>query len=390
MNNRFAVIGLNFGDEGKGLVVDYLCSQYLAYETLVVRYSGGQQAGHTVLRDNVRHTFSNFGSGALYKVPSYWSEKCTVDPVGLYNELHTLLEKGIKPILYINNKCPITTPYDIYYDEFLHNTTFGYVSCGVGYGTTLQREENHYSLLFEDLFFPKVLRMKLDLIKQYYSYLIEKDGYCKENRINEIDVNYFCDVVYFIIKSHFISKIKGEEYLSDGYRNIIYESSQGLLLDKNIGFYPYVTRSNVGCKSLDNSKDGIDVYYVTRAYTTRHGFGPWAKENIYHNIKSDENENNVTNKFQGEFKRSLLDLDLLKYSLVKDIDFRNGNNLVITCLDHVENEWRFIYENQIVYCINEKEFINSIVKILNEGSIFNKILISKSPDSRNIYDHHIN
>ncbi len=75
MSNR-AVIGLGFGDEGKGVVTEYLCSQDPEH-TVVVRFSGGQQAGHKVCKGDTEHIFSNFGSGTLSGCPTYWSEHCT-------------------------------------------------------------------------------------------------------------------------------------------------------------------------------------------------------------------------------------------------------------------------------------------------------------------------
>jgi adenylosuccinate synthase len=117
-----AVIGLGFGDEGKGKVVSSLCSQSPDHDKIVVRYCGGHQAGHRVLlNDGSSHVFSHFGSGTLQGVPTYWSQFCTVDPMGLLNELDILLNKipifsTDKIRLYIDAKCPITTPY-----EKIHN-----------------------------------------------------------------------------------------------------------------------------------------------------------------------------------------------------------------------------------------------------------------------------
>ena len=119
MSKRIAVIGLGFGDEGKGMVTDYLCSQ--SRNPLVIRFSGGHQAGHTVRRDGISHTFANFGCGTLQGVPTYWSSGCTVDPVGLLNELKLLAyEMGddvFNVKLYVNNECPVTTPYDMLYNR---------------------------------------------------------------------------------------------------------------------------------------------------------------------------------------------------------------------------------------------------------------------------------
>src|SRR5690606_12238557 len=105
-----AVIGIGFGDEGKGITTDFLCSR--SRNPIVVRFSGGHQAGHTVVLNGVRHVFSNFGSGTLRGAPTYWAKYCTVNPIGIINELDSLIKKGITPKLYIDEKCPITTPYD--------------------------------------------------------------------------------------------------------------------------------------------------------------------------------------------------------------------------------------------------------------------------------------
>ena len=106
-----AVIDCGFGDSGKGKVVSYFCSYF--DHPLVIRFSGGQQAGHhVVLPDGPEHVFSNFGSGTLQGIPTYWSKYCTVDPVGILNELDILKDKGVEPKLYIDSFCPVTTPYE--------------------------------------------------------------------------------------------------------------------------------------------------------------------------------------------------------------------------------------------------------------------------------------
>ena len=102
-------------------------------------------------------------------------------------------------------------------------------------------------------------------------------------------------------------------------------------------------------------------------------------EDIGHNIKKNPNETNILN-FQGEFRRTLLDLDLLEYAIMKDNSTAESKSLVITCLDHVENEWRFTYKKQIVHSLTESDFINKIGRILG----FERIYISKSDEYKNI------
>lgn len=368
-----AVIGLGFGDEGKGITTDYLCS--LSDNPLVVRFSGGQQAGHNVVLNGVSHVFSNFGSGSLRGAPTYWAKYCTVEPTGLINELDILIKKGVSPRLYIDDKCPITTPYDIYSNHVLEvGNKHG--SCGLGVGATINREENHYSLTFGDLFYPSVFNMKMEAIRKFYGF----KGVVNLDRFYEcINIIPMCDN----IKPIFSEKWTYPTYnIPEDSDDIILEGSQGLLLDQSIGFFPHVTRSNTGSKNILDAKFNPELYMITRAYQTRHGNGPMTNENTPHNIAADPEETNVYNAHQGNFRRTLLDLDLLSYGISKDEYVRTdgSKNLVITCLDHVEDEYRFTHKGRIEYCSNEGEFVERINSILG----FKNVYISKSRESKNI------
>jgi len=359
-----AVIGLGFGDEGKGLFTDYLCSQSI--NPLVIRFSGGQQAGHTVVSNGIRHVFSNFGAGTLRGAPSYFSKYCTINPVGIVNELSVLLDKGINPLLFIDADCAVTTPYDIKYNQA--NNKHG--SCGVGVGATINREEQYYSLTFGDLFYPWVLETKLKLIKDFYA------DYA------ELDISHFLECCAIITHSVHIEKTHG---IPKNNYSHIFEGSQGLLLDKNIGFFPHVTRANTGTPNILPllGHDALSVYLITRAYQTRHGAGPLSNETIPHNISKNPNETNINNPYQGELRTALLDVSLLEYAINKDDYIRTATNkyLVITCLDHIQNEYRFTYQNAIVYSKDQAEFISKIASILNIHNIY----ISASDDSNNIH-----
>lgn len=341
-----AVIGLGFGDEGKGQTVNYLCQANPI--DLVVRFNGGHQAGHTVINHGVRHVFSNFGSGTLQGIDTYWSKFCTIDPVGIYNEYKALKEKGFTPVLYIDSKCPVTTPYDKRANQMNQiNRDDGTV--GVGYGTTLQREENYYSLLFKDLFYEPVMKEKIRLIEQYYHGGLKLDKFYEA-----IDfIKYHCYKVDSIPDCN----------------NYLLEGAQGLLLDQHYGFFPNVTRSNTGSKNIQElfpNKD-INFYLVTRAYQTRHGNGFMTNENIPHNIKLKDNETNVYNEYQKKFRYSLLDVDLIKYAIASDEFIRQSKKrFVITCLKDIKNDYKFTYKENIYKCSDEKDFIRLIVNLFRE------------------------
>ena len=349
-----AVIGAGFGDEGKGLFTDYLCRS--AEQPLVIRFSGGQQAGHTVIFDGVRHVFSNFGAGTLQGVPCYFSRFCTIDPVGIVNELDTLLAQGAEPLLYIDGACPVTTPYDICYNQQHHP----HGSCGVGVGATLNREEHFYSLTFADLFYPWVLETRLELIKEFYQ------GY------TDVVLEDFLQCCSLISRSPWVEMSRGIP--SGQFSDYIYEGSQGLLLDQHYGFFPYVTRSNTGTKNILSlcGEHSPELYLITRAYQTRHGKGPLSHEALPHNIKKNPLETNICNPFQGEFRRSLLDLSLLEYALARDnlIAADLNKSLVITCLDHMRDEYRFILNGQIIHCDNEQDFVQRIAEQLRIRTVY--------------------
>ena len=359
MNSK-AVIGLGFGDEGKGLTTNFLCLQNP--DALVVRYSGGQQAGHTVVLDGKRHVFSNFGSGTLNGNPTYWSKYCTVDPFGLYNELQILLKLGAVPFIYIDGKCPITTPMDKLRNQM---TSFVNGTCGVGVGTTIQREEQFYSLLFEDLFHPSILDIKLKIFRN------------KMPEVSDEQIDVFKHCAKYITEHHNIRLTYG----IPKNNGLIFEGSQGLLLDQHYGFFPHVTRSNTGSTNIAELGYIPEFFCITRAYQTRHGNGPMTNDTILQKFELNPLETNVFNEFQGEFRVSLLDLDLLKYGIMKDpLISRHRDNLVITCLDQVQNDLRFTQDGKQYQCENELEFAKLICISLE----FKHLWISSSDESHNL------
>lgn len=377
MKNKI-IIGLGFGDEGKGLVTDYLCSKSKT-NPIVIRFSGGHQVGHTVVSDFTRHVFSNFGSGTFRGVPTYWSKFCTVEPIGLLNELDVLLSEGISPLLYIDEKCPITTPYDILSNQMEYSNG----SVGVGFGETIDRELHLYSLTFFDLFYPEILESKVEKIKEYYYDKWEKKNENKAWSFRLYNINPFLEDCRKLINT--INIVKTDQ-TPRGYDERIYEGSQGLLLDQHYGFYPNVTWSNTGTKNIKELYDQFykdsEIYLVTRAYQTRHGNGFMTNEQISHNIKENPLETNKSHKYQGEFRRTLLDVSLLEYAINKDDYIRNTENkiLVITCLDHIETDYRFTYKGDIIICKNENDFIKKISYILGIKNIY----LSHSDNSKNI------
>lgn len=370
------IIDAGFGDSGKGIVTDWLCSS-ASKPALVVRHSGGHQCGHTVVDGKFRHVFSNFGSGSFRGVPTWWSRFCTVEPRGFMNELEILTAKGVDPEIYIDARCPVTTPYDIVANQHRHRLTY-HGSCGVGFGATMQREEDFYSLVFCDLYFPDILQEKLRNIRNYY-------------RVQGVDVDSVCEENFLASCADMVNASNIKKEHPSRIQDYIFEGSQGLLLDQHFGFFPHVTRSNTGTKNaLDlltrdfNQFYCLDeIYLVTRAYQTRHGAGWMSNQHITHKILENPNETNKDHKYQGTFRRTLLDVTLLEYAINRDKCIQDSDNkrLVLTCLDHiVDDGYRFTYRGELITSSCENEFVGKISEILEIKDVF----LSHSEDSKNI------
>ena len=350
--NTSIVLGLGYGDEGKGLTTSYLCS--LSKNSLVVRFNGGHQAGHTVVHNRVRHIFSSFGSGTLLGVPTFWSKFCTFYPIAVLNEYAVLKEKGIEPKLYVDPLSPVTTPFDIS-DNQESERDNQHGSVGVGFGSTLKRQEAYYKLYFQDLFFPSVLKEKLDHIIDFYYQKIYKPSLIEEKKQN------FIRVVETLKKQKFLHSKNDMNFF--GFDHIIFEGAQGILLDIDFGFFPNVTRSNTTSKNAiqiikENDLDrSPEIYYVTRSYQTRHDKGFMTNEGseegststdkyLYSDIKQNEKETNIFGTWQGKFRKGILDIEMLNYALTCDMNFSSGytSNLVVTCLDQTGDEFLVIHK----------------------------------------------
>ena len=333
------VLGLVFGDEGKGSFANYRCS--IANNPLVIRFSGGHQVSHTVVVGDKRHVFSNFGSGTFQGAPTYWSEFCTLSPTGILKEGNALREMGVTPKLFINSNAMVTTPFDILQNHRLEEKN-NHGSVGVGFGTTIQRNEDHFHLYARDLLYPKIRDEKLRLIINTY-YKLNFNP--KDEHQHATTKKLYDDFLFAC------SDLVGRYQIVDNFvglldHEFIFEGSQGIMLDTDYGFFPHVTRSSTTSKNVfelinkyNLPCDDIQTYYVTRAYQTRHGNGYMTNEGMDTSyIKENPKETNVDG-FQGEFRKTVLDLDLLKYAV--DCDrYHNPTGvsrkgIVITCLDQV-------------------------------------------------------
>lgn len=381
-NESHIVLGLGFGDEGKGLRTSNLVGQALtkSQKPLVIRFSGGHQAGHTVKVGDTRHVFSSFGSGTLQGTPTYWSAYCPFSPNSLIVEAKRLTEKGVAPKLYVDKLAPVTTPFDVLLNR-LKEEINNHGSCGAGINETIHRNTTPYKLYAKDLEFPYVVKEKLKSIEFYY---INQVREILDSRAFSADLRtrYLSDILGGDVSEKFIeacNKINGFDITMIDFHSIksnfdcfIFEGSQGILLDEEIGFFPNVTRGRTCSKNAIQFISGHNlptptVHYVTRAYQTRHGNGPMSKEGVEINLTNNADETNVLNRYQGSFKVAPMDMDLINYAITSDKAYSVGfpSTLTITCLDQVSDD----------YLVQLKPQIASLTHL------FKEVLGSYSPDS---------
>lgn len=364
------IVGLSFGDEGKGNFTNYLCSH--SNKPIVIRYSGGQQAGHTVIHNGVKHIFSNFGSGTLQGIPTYFTEHTSIYLNTMFTELKILKEKGINPILKLHPLAKVTTPFDVAYGK-ARESKVRHGSCGVGIGSTMDRQENTgYKLYAIDFLNNDVFMAKLESISNYYKNKV-KDTDLEEYYYNNIDLEEFIEN-YKNIKGVFT--VIDYDHLTK-YEELIFEGAQGIMLDREHGIFPNVTYANTTCKNAveicNKLKINYDVFYITRCYQTRHGQG-WMSNTEDIELINNEEEINILNEWQGNFRVKELDYDLLKWSMNVNSLYCDKwpCNLVVTCLDQRPD-----------FKLNIKR-IDGGFKYVDNIGFFSNVYLSSSPESNNI------
>jgi adenylosuccinate synthase len=329
------VIDLGFGDSGKGVVTDFL--SHFSFDTIVVRFSGGQQAGHNVVIDEKSHIHSNFASGALAGYPSYFSEHTSFYLNTLSVEKVALMDKGGSTELYIHPLAKVTTPYDVAYNRALELTK-NHGSCGLGIAATHKRNEAGYKLHTIDLMHNELFEKKLRQIALYYNEKVMLEGLNIEVYKNYLNQNLR---IFKHLAKHYLDYLQMKDYqLLRDFKDVVFEGSQGIMLDMDHGIFPNVTWGNTTSKNAIEicMKTGLEVphvYYVTRCYSTRHGVGWMPNEGGVVLVNAVE-PTNTNNEWQKEFRVGELDYELLKYAIMVDTIYSDmcRKSLVVTCLDH--------------------------------------------------------
>jgi adenylosuccinate synthase len=276
------LLGLQWGDEGKGKIVDYLTKDY----NIIARFQGGPNAGHTLEFDGIKHVLHTIPSGIFHKEAiNVVGNGVVIDPVIFQKELTALSKFNIdfKKSLLISRKAHIILPTHRLLDA-ASETSKGKAKIGStlkGIGPTYMDKTGRNGIRIGDL--------ELDSWKDKYRQLANKHQDLIE--FYNVDVQYnlkeleheFFEAVEAIKSLTFIDS---EDYLHNAQTNnqtILAEGAQGSLLDIDFGTYPFVTSSNTtaagACTGLGIAPNKIkDVYGIFKAYTTRVGSGPFPTE----------------------------------------------------------------------------------------------------------------
>jgi adenylosuccinate synthase len=324
-----AVVGLGYGDEGKGATVDWLCSVggvSRAGVSAVVRYNGGGQAAHNVIAGGVHHTFRQLGSGTLAGIPTHLSRNHRLDVEQVVAEALQLERKGCTDVLAgvsVHPAALLVTPVHEAANRArerargvnrhgstglgIGETTFYAEATRLGlrvgevYGnTTCPSDADGIAPCANDLRDRRRLTSRLDDLMRFYAPLgIEVDS---------------VDVMANMLIEHGDLVTLGDDltrYLDSG--EVIFEGAQGALLDEDVGFHPYTTWSSPLPDAVQRlTGHRPTVVGVTRTFHTRHGAGPFPSEDEGLAVDGDHNG---TGEWQGVFRFGRLDLGMLRYGI---------------------------------------------------------------------------
>lgn len=282
MGKNVVVLGTQWGDEGKGKIVDLLTQD----AQVVVRYQGGHNAGHTLKINGVKTVLRLIPSGMLRPhVTCYIANGVVLSPQALLTEITELEQRGVKvrERLRISLACPLILPCHVALDKAreLHMGNAAIGTTGRGIGPAYEDKIARRALKVSDLFHPERFTQKLTALLDYHNFVLTQ--YFKQPPVElqpllddafkwaEELRSMVCDVSTCL-----------HEHREQG-DNILFEGAQGVFLDIDHGTYPFVTSSNTCVGSVINGAGFGPKYLdyvlgVTKAYTTRVGGGPFPTE----------------------------------------------------------------------------------------------------------------
>jgi adenylosuccinate synthase len=282
MGRNVVVIGTQWGDEGKGKVVDLLTDRAAA----VVRFQGGHNAGHTLVIDGEKTVLHLIPSGILrHNVQCFIGNGVVLEPHALLQEVIGLEERGVpvRERLHISPACPLILPYHVQLDlareEARGSQKIG--TTGRGIGPAYEDKAARRGVRLGDLFYWQAFAAKLSEVMEYHNFMLEK--YYKSQPVDFAETLDQCAVVAEQIQPMVRDIVPMLHELREAGESILFEGAQGALLDVDLGTYPFVTSSNTtaGGTAVGSGFGPRYLDYVlgiTKAYSTRVGSGPFPTE----------------------------------------------------------------------------------------------------------------
>ena len=311
------LLGLQWGDEGKGKIVDVLTSKY----DIIARFQGGPNAGHTLEFDGIKHVLHTIPSGIFHKgVVNLIGNGVVIDPVIFQKEIFGLekLKLTISELL-ISKKAHLILPthklIDAASEQAKGKEKIGSTLKGIG--PTYMDKTGRNGIRVGDVSSPK-FKEKYEKLKRKHLQIL--DFYDFDYKLEELEKEWFHSLETLRKFNH----IESEHYLHNAIKDgkkILAEGAQGTLLDIDFGSYPFVTSSNTitagACTGLGIAPNNIgEVFGIFKAYCTRVGSGPFPSELF---DKTGEHLANIGNEFGSTTGRARrcgwIDIPALKYAI---------------------------------------------------------------------------
>lgn len=356
MSKVDVLVGLSWGDCGKGKIIDVMTSKY----DIVARFQGGPNSGHTILFEGVKHVLRTIPSGIFHKdTINIIGNGVVLDPVVFRQEVEALakFDMDVKKRLLISRKAHLILPTHKLLDA-TSEAAKGKDKIGStlkGIGPTYMDKTGRNGIRVGDLELPN-FHKRWDKLFEKHDDLIDWGVIKQFNTTSEEMEDEFLDAIAYLKQFTFIDS---EEYLHQAQKegkSILCEGAQGSLLDVDFGTYPFVTSSNTtaagACTGLGIAPNKIkDVYGIFKAYTTRVGSGPFPTE-LFDEV--GEKMAKIGNEFgsvTGRARRcGWLDLVALKYTCqingVTELMMMKGD--VLSGFDNIKVCTGYKYKGEVI------------------------------------------